>query len=268
MKSPNIEHRTALVTGASSGIGYQYARLLAERGCRLVIVSNEKEKIEAAGREISSACGVEVRALYRDLARTDAARELFEWCEKENVTIDILINNAGIFFFDDLTRAEVRRIETMIDLHVRTTTLLCRYFGEAMKKRGDGYILNMSSMSAWMPYPGIALYAATKSYLSQLSAALHDELFDCGVSVTAVCPGAVATDLYNLDDRYRRLAMRLGIMMSPRRLAGKGLEAMFARKKRIIPGTINRIFVPLAGLLPSALVRLIKRKAKFYRYDG
>ncbi len=266
MTRPTHTPRTALVTGASSGIGYQYARLLAERGCDLVIVSNEKDRIERVAEELRAAYGIEATALYRDLAQRNAAEELFACCEGLGKQIDILINNAGVFFFNDLTRAEMRRIETMLDLHVRTTTLLCRRFGEAMKKRGYGYILNMSSMSAWMPYPGIALYAATKSYLKQFSAALHDELLDEGVSVTAVCPGAVATDLYDLSDRYRRLALRLGIMMSPQKLARKGLRAMFARKKRIVPGTINRIFVPLAGLLPSALVRLIKRKAKFYRY--
>jgi len=154
----------------------------------------------------------------------------------------------------------------MLDLHVRTVTLMCHYFGGAMKKRGKGYILNMSSMSAWMPFPGITIYAASKSYLHQFSVALRDELFDSGVSVTVVCPGAVATDLYNLSDRYKRLAIRLGIMMRPETLARKALRAMFARRRRIIPGALNHLFIPLMQLLPSPLVRLIKRKSKLYRY--
>ncbi|MFQ8826895.1 MAG: SDR family NAD(P)-dependent oxidoreductase [Alistipes sp.] len=110
----------------------------------------------------------------------------------------------------------------MLRLHVRTTTLLCHYFGRSMQARGRGYILNMSSMSAWMPFPGISVYAATKSYLRTLSLAIRNELYDRGVRVTAVCPGAVATGLYNLSERYQRLALRLGIMMTPERLARKG----------------------------------------------
>ena len=154
----------------------------------------------------------------------------------------------------------------MLRLHVRTTTLLCHYFGRSMQARGRGYILNMSSMSAWMPFPGISVYAATKSYLRTLSLAIRNELYDRGVRVTAVCPGAVATGLYNLSERYRRLALRLGIMMTPERLARKGLRALFSGRRRTVPGFVNRVFVPLAGLIPGPIVRLIKRKAKFYRY--
>ena len=102
-----------------------------------------------------------------------------------------------------------------------------------------------------MPFPGISVYAATKSYLRTLSLAIRNELYDRGVRVTAVCPGAVATGLYNLSERYRRLALRLGIMMTP---------------ESTVPGFVNRVFVPLAGLIPGPIVRLIKRKAKFYRY--
>ena len=124
----------------------------------------------------------------------------------------------------------------------------------------------MSSMSAWMPFPGISVYAATKSYLRTLSLAIRNELYDRGVRVTAVCPGAVATGLYNLSERYQRLALRLGIMMTPERLARKGLRALFSGRRRTVPGFVNRVFVPLAGLIPGPIVRLIKRKAKFYRY--
>lgn len=256
----------ALVTGASSGIGLQYARQLAGRGYALVIVSNEAERIVKVGEGLQKEYNVKVIALYRDLSLPDAASELFTYCEENRLAIEVLINNAGVFFFNDVVEVETRRIELMLDLHVRTVTLMCHYFGGAMKKRGKGYILNMSSMSAWMPFPGITIYAASKSYLHQFSVALRDELFNSGVSVTVVCPGAVATDLYNLSDRYKRLAIRLGIMMRPETLARKALRAMFARRRRIIPGALNHLFIPLMQLLPSSLVRLIKRKSKLYRY--
>lgn len=267
MRRPHpIPKGTALVTGASSGIGYGYARRLAAMGYPLLLVSNEPERIEQTARALAEEFGVEASALCRDLCAPDAARELFDYCRKQRIEVEILVNNAGVFFFDDLTEAGAGRIARMTDLHVRTVTLLCHYFGARMKSRRHGYILNMASMSAWLPYPGISVYAASKSYLEKLSKALHNELRDHGVFVTAVCPGAVATDLYNLSSRYQRLALRLGIMMTPDRLAAKGLRAMFRRRKRVVPGAINHVFLPLAAHIPSPFVRWIKRHAKFYRY--
>ena len=264
--SERTDRATALITGASSVIGYQYARQLAALGYDLLIVSNDAEGIANSAAEIRKQYGVRVTPLYRDLSAENAAEDLYRYCEDEQLDVEVLVNNAGVFFFDDLARVDSRRIELMLRLHVRTTTLLCHYFGRSMQARGRGYILNMSSMSAWMPFPGISVYAATKSYLRTLSLAIRNELYDRGVRVTAVCPGAVATGLYNLSERYRRLALRLGIMMTPERLARKGLRALFSGRRRTVPGFVNRVFVPLAGLIPGPIVRLIKRKAKFYRY--
>lgn len=256
----------ALITGASSGIGYCYARLLAEQGYPLVLVSNEEERINEVCSELSGRYGIETASVCLDLSQPDSARRLYDYCVGQGHEIGILINNAGVFFFNDLTEVSPGAVTTMINLHIGTTTLLCRYFGKAMKERGQGYILNMSSMSYAMPYPGISVYAASKSYLRNLSKALHDELYDHGIGVTAVCPGAVATDLYNLPGYYQRLALRLGIMMTPEQLARKGLRAMFSRRKCVVPGILNHIFLFLLAFLPSWAVRLVKRKAKFYRY--
>ena len=256
----------ALVTGASSGIGYQYARLLAEKGYDLLLVSNEELRIAEVARELRRQFGVRADGLCRDLSLADAADSLFEYTRQQGFEVEVLVNNAGVFFFDDLTETDSRRIERMIGLHVQTVTMLCRYFGAAMNARGKGYILNMSSMSAGMPFPGISVYAATKSYLKQFSKAIHNELYDYGVRVTAVCPGAVATDLYNLSGHYQRLGLRLGILMRPERLARKGLRALFAGRRCVTPGAVNHLFMPLAALVPSRLIRLIKRRAKFYRY--
>ena len=221
----------ALVTGASSGIGYQYARLLAEKGYDLLLVSNEELRIAEVARELRRQFGVRADGLCRDLSLADAADSLFEYTRQQGFEVEVLVNNAGVFFFDDLTETDSRRIERMIGLHVQTVTMLCRYFGAAMKARGKGYILNMSSMSAGMPFPGISVYAATKSYLKQFSKAIHNELYDYGVRVTAVCPGAVATDLYNLSGHYQRLGLRLGaVRRTPVCHAGRGQPPVHAAR--------------------------------------
>lgn len=263
---PSATRQRALVTGASSGIGLAYSRELASRGFDLLLVSNQEEQQRRVAAELASAYGIDARPLYMDLSRKEAARELFEHCEKEGLEIEILINNAGIFFFNDVTETTPSRLETMTGLHMTTPTLLCYYFGGAMKQRGHGYILNMASMAATFAVPGIATYAASKSYLKIFSKALHNELYDYGVTVTAVCPGAVNTDLYGLAPRLRKLGVQLGILMRPERLVKKGLRALFHRKRCVMPGAINRLFVLIPPALPSPLVRWIKRHASFYRY--
>ena len=158
-------------------------------------------------------------------------------------------------------------VEKMLYLHVTTPTQLCYYFGQEMKRRRHGYILNMSSLSCWLPYPGITLYASTKRYLKSLSRGLRSELRDYGVSVTVLCPGAIATNLYNLSDNLKSLAIHLGIMMRPEKLARKGINALFRRRYLLVPGLLNKVFTPIAMIIPHGLVRWIMRKTGSLRLD-
>ena len=157
------EGAMALVTGASSGIGLAYARELARRGYDLLLVSNEQERIGTVAEELAAAFGVKTIPLCMDLARSEAARELYDYCEREKLQIGILVNNAGIFFFDDLTEVAPERIETMLLLHIRTVTLLCRYFGAAMKRRRAGYILNLGLCGQQKLYPEVFADAALRT---------------------------------------------------------------------------------------------------------
>ena len=263
-----MEKRWALVTGASSGIGLAYANELASRGYRLVIVSNEELAIQEKGEEISEKYGVEVVALYRDLAVPGAAKELYDTCQERGIEVEVLVNNAGMFFFYEVLQAKAGVVEKMLYLHVTTPTQLCYYFGQEMKRRRHGYILNMSSLSCWLPYPGITLYASTKRYLRSFSRGLRSELYDYGVSVTVLCPGAIATNLYNLSDNLKTLAIRLGIMMRPEKLARKGIDALFRRRFSLVPGLVNKLFTPLFTLLPPGLVRWAMRASKLVKLDA
>ena len=255
------DKRFALITGASSGIGLAISRELARRGYPLLIVSNE-EKIVATAGEIQAEYKVNVLSLYMDLAQRDSAEKLFEYCEKNNIKTEILVNNAGIFFFRDVNNTQVERIETVINLHVLTPTLLSRLFAEQIiRENRTGYILNMASIAAWMMMPGITLYNATKSYLRCFSRAMRCETIGKGVSITTICPGAVATGLYGLAPRYMKLGKCLGIILTPERLAQKAVKKMFQRKAEYIPGGfINRLFIFLVNALPEVLVKLLKRK--------
>ena len=256
----------ALVTGASSGIGLAFSRELARRGYPLLMVSNEAERIAGTALEIQAEFKVKTIPLYMDLARPDSPKELFDYCEANGIKTEILVNNAGIFFFRDIIATDAGRIDTVINLHVHTPVMLSRLFAEKMIRelsgeKQKGYILNMASIAAWMMMPGIALYSSTKSFLHCFSRAMRCEVYDKGVSITTICPGAVATGLYGLAPGYMKLGIRLGIILTPERLAAKAVKKMFKRKAVYIPGGfINRLFIFLVQALPERLVRWLKGK--------
>ena len=163
--------RTALVTGAGSGIGRCMARRLAELGYRLILAGLDPAKLEAAAEELHEQYGLAVEVIPIDLARPEAAHELFERVQALGREVDVLVNNAGAFSFRDILQTPVERIERILCLHALTTTLTCRLFGAEMSRRGcGGHILNMASYSLWMPWPGLALYCANRTSVSRPSA--------------------------------------------------------------------------------------------------
>ena len=251
----------ALVTGAGSGIGRCYALRLAALGYNLVLAGNRPEPLEAVGREIGTAApGTQVRTASIDLARIGAAEELHDFTRREGIEIDVLINNAGIFSFCDLLRTPAERIERIILLHDLTNTEMCRLYAADMVRRGcRGHILNMSSYSLWMPFPGLSLYSASKAYLRAFSVAFAKEVREHGIRVTAVCPAGVATDLYGLTPRWQRIGLRLGVLISADACARRGLRALWRGRRTIVPDWWNRIWIPLCKLLPMWVIRPLRR---------
>lgn len=255
----------ALVTGASSGIGLMYARELARRGHDVMLVSNQQEQLEVVAHDIIADFKVKAYPYFLDLAAEGAANTLHDYCSAQGYVVDILVNNAGVFFFNQLTVVSQPRVELMLNLHVRTVTLMCKLFGEDMAKRGRGYILNMSSMSAWMAMPGISTYNATKAYILNFSRSFWYEMKPYGVGVTAICPGAVDTGLYGLSDYWRRIAVAIGVSMTPQKLVVKALNAMFRRRKQAVPGVINGPFIFIIKHLPDWAVFYIMKKINCFQ---
>ena len=286
----------ALVTGAGSGIGRCYALRLAALGYRLVIVGNNAAPLEAVAEEIrrtagASAAGTgrgeipaagiqtagtpvagrieapatpthlpEVRVMPMDLARVGAAQELHDRTAAEGIEIDVVLNNAGIFSFCDILTTPAERIERIILLHDLTVSQLCRLYAADMVRRGvRGHILNMSSYSLWMPFPGLALYSASKAYMRSFSVAFAKEVRDRGIRVTAVCPAGVATDLYGLTPRWQRIGKRLGVLITPDNCARRGLRALWRGRRCIVPDWWNRAWIPLCKALPMWVLRPIRR---------
>ena len=241
----------ALITGASSGIGRCYAKEMAHRGYNIVAVSNQEEALSNLRSELVSAYDVVVETICCDLAREEAAQQLYERCKAEGWQVDVLICNAGMLLFSTLVHTEPARLNTIIALHCTTTTLLCRYFGEDMKRRGAGHILIMSSATAWLPYPTISHYAATKAYLKSFGQSLWYEMRGRGVSITTLFPSAVDTPFYNLDDKMRRRLLWWGLMLSAEDVARKALRAMFRRRRKCLPGFWTKLEAAVCALLPA-----------------
>lgn len=263
-KWDNKSDEWALVTGGSSGIGLALCERLASMGYHLVIVSIDSA-LERVGERISSEYGVRVVTRSVDLARPDAAAELHEWCDENGIAPSILVNNAGIFIYNDIVNTSPQRIATIINLHVLTTSMLSRLFAEDMVSRGKGRILNLSSYSAWMPYPGLALYSATKIFIRNFSRSLSAELRGTGVTATAVMPAGVTTGLYGLPENLQKLGKNLGILLTPERTAEVALKAMFHGRKQYIPGVLMRILLPMVKTLPGWMVRFARSKTLRYQ---
>lgn len=272
----------ALVTGASSGIGLQYATQLArDYHCDLLLVSNQQEELQQVSTDLAAQYGVRTIARYADLSLTDAAEQLHDWCVAEGYAVDILINNAGVFFFNPYCETSMRRIELMLNLHMITVAKLTRLFAADMiqrqltedesrqricgHRRMRGYILNMSSMSAWMAMPGIQTYNATKAFIYNFSKSLWYELRPQNVGITVMAPGAVDTALFGLAPNLRRLAVNLTVSIPPEKLVRRALRDLFCNRKADTPGFINWLSTPLLKHTPDWLLFLAIRLVGKYQ---
>lgn len=249
----------AIVTGASSGIGAEYARQLAERGYNIVVVSERDEENCRVANNLAARYGIEALPLCVDLTTAVAAERVFAFAEQLDGEVEILVNNAGMLLFSTLEHTAEERIDKIIALHCTTPTKLCRLFGGRMAQRGRGHILIMSSLTAWTPYPTISHYAATKAYLKSFAQSLWYEMRERGVSVTTVYPSAVDTPFYRLDDKMRRRLLRCGMMLSAEDVARKALRAMFRRRRECLPGFLTKVEAAICAILPAwALLPVMK----------
>lgn len=248
----------ALVTGASSGIGYEYAVVLAEKGYNLLIVSNE-EAINDKAQELQKQFpGLSIVSLVRDLGKQDSAKELFEWCKSEGIIVEVLINNAGVYHDKDFLDDSAGFTELILNLHIHTPVMLAYYFGQDMLKQHKGYILNMSSVTSNYGIQRMSTYSTTKGFLRLFSKSTHIELKAKGINVTCVRPGAVATPLYNLDEKAIKSGLAVGAIVTPRHLAEQGIKALFKGKHEITPGFFTKI-LNLVPVLPVWLLKLVRK---------
>ena len=266
----------ALITGAASGMGRVYAEKLAAKGYNLVIVDiNAKGLEETAAMvraEIASAEGIsdelknsfKVLPVVQDLSVMEAADLIWERTEAEGCVVEVLVNNAGVMYCQGIAETSERMLKLIMMVHMNTPLLLCRKYIGGMKERGCGYILNISSLAAWMSWPGIGMYGNTKRFVRDYSRELRIECQKTGVSITNADFGAVDTPLIPLKDSLRKLARGLMVMITPEKAVERALRATFKRRRGTMPGFLNKLFWPFIVILPDCLLGLAYRIAKPY----
>jgi uncharacterized protein len=250
----------ALVTGASSGIGWHFAEALAKKGYSVVAVSNQPAQLEDIKKRLGELYRISVITINIDLALENSAQQVFDYCNEKNLIVEILINNAGIFFFKEVAGVDYSLMKSILALHMTTPALLCRLFGEQMIQQRKGFILNVSSISAVMPYPCISLYGPTKTFLRKFTRALRTEMKCKGINVTCLIPGAVDTGLYDASQFNTLLLKKLGIMKRPDTIANAGIRALFKNRAECIPGLMNKLIILLLPILPHFIINTIYKR--------
>lgn len=276
MKTFNEFRTYALVTGAASGMGRIYSLQLAQRGYNIITVDinaaglQETERMVKAEIEASTEIPSDRKGAFRmipivqDLSVSDAADKIFAATEAAGCVVEVLVNNAGVMYCQGIAETSERMLNIIMMVHMYTPLMLCRKYVIGMKERRCGYILNISSLAAWMIWPGIGMYGHTKRFVRNYSRELRIECQKTGVSVTNAYFGAVDTPLIPLKDSLRKLARALAVMIRPETAVRRALGATFHRRKGTMPGLLNKIFLPFILIMPDCLLGWIYRKAKPY----
>jgi uncharacterized protein len=253
--------RWALVTGASSGIGAEFARLLAARGMHLVLVARRTERLNELAAELHARHRSNCEVISSDLSDPREPAALFEQVAQRGITVELLINNAGFAVVGEVEKTDSERIEQMLRLNVMTVTDLTYRFLPGMLARGHGAILNVSSVAAFQPVAYMAAYAASKTYILNFTEALWAELRGRGVSLMAVCPGTTRTELFDVAGVPGWLKRRPS--HSAEKVAKGALRALEKRKQCYIPGWRNYLVTMLVRMAPRSVV--VKESMRYFR---
>lgn len=250
--------RTALITGASSGIGYELAKQFAKNKINLVLVARSENKLNELAQDLTKEFGVVCYVISKDLSNYYTAKEIHDECDSKNIRIDFLVNNAGFGDSGFFHESSWPKQEEMINLNITTLTYLTHLFLKDMIKKRSGKILNVASTAAFQPGPFMSVYYATKAYVLSFSEALSSELEDHGITVTALCPGPTKSDFVNKANLGNSKLFNRNIPSSEE-VAKYGYAAMMKGKPVAIHGFLNTVMATCIRFTPRSVIRNIIR---------
>ncbi len=242
--------QTALVTGASGGIGKAFAEVLARNGFQLILVARNEEKLNKLAGYLHEKYGVRVEVIALDLSVPGHASLLYSEVKNKDLEPDVLINNAGFGDAGYFVEQSYKRIGDMIKLNVLALTELTHLFLKDMRKRGSGKILNVASTAAFQPMPRFAVYAATKAYVLHFTQALHYENRDTNIHITALCPGPTDTAFKSVARLEDSKLFDQRNVMTPQEVAEAGFRALMKNRMTVIPGMRNKLLAFLSDITP------------------
>src|ERR1035437_8078135 len=252
-------NKTALITGATSGIGYELAYIHAKQGGNVVLVARSKDKLEQIKKDLKNNYNINVYVIEKDLSLKNSAKDVYDEIIKNNITVDYLINNAGFGDFGFFNDSDWGKLERMINLNITALTQLTKLFISDMIKQGSGRILNVASTAAFQPGPTMAVYYATKAYVLSFSEAINNEVNGSGVTVTTLCPGPTKSGFQEAASLQESRLVKGRILATSKEVAEYGYNAMLKGKSVAIPGFVNYLIANLVRFFPRSAVLKMAR---------
>lgn len=251
--------KTALITGASGGIGLELARLFARDQYNLILVARRGDRLEEIKKELMTRHNIQVHLICKDLAAIDAAEDVFEVIINQKLEVDFLVNNAGLGDYGFFYKSDWRKTAQMIQLNIVTLTQLTRLFLPRLIAQKEGWILNVASTASFLPGPLMSVYYATKAYVLSFSAALSNELQGSGVKVSILCPGPTASGFQEAAQMSKSRLNKMKVMFPAKAVARYGYQSLFRGKLVAIPGFLNKMIPLLVRLLPRKMITTMIR---------
>ncbi len=254
--------KTALITGASVGIGYELSKIFAKNNYNVVLISRNKEKLEELRNELLNMNNIFVKIITKDLSIPETPIEIFHELEKEKIDVDVLVNNAGFGLLGPFAELNLSEQLKMIQLNINSLVHLTGLFLPKMISKSSGKILNVASTAAFQPGPNMAVYYASKAFVLSFSMALHKELKNKGIVVTALCPGPTKTE-FQKRARMENINLersKLIPYMSAEKVAIDGFDGLMKGKRVVIPGQINKLGTKLVKFFPESFVLSVIHK--------
>lgn len=248
------EQKFALVTGATSGIGYELAKLLAQDKYNLVIVARNQQELDSTAAELQQQYGVRVVPLAKDLFQRAAPFELYEAVRAQGIEVEVLVNDAGQGQYGEFIETDINRELDIIQLNIGAYVVLTKCFLKEMVARGSGKILQVSSIGGELPGPLQSVYHGTKAFVTSFTEAIREETKDSGVTITALLPGVTDTDFFRKADMEQSKLVAEGSKADPADVAKDGYEALLAGKDKIVSGFKNKVQVAISNVIPDDLV--------------
>jgi short-subunit dehydrogenase len=250
----NEQNQYALITGATSGIGYELAKLFANDKYNLVIVARSQPELDKTAAELSQQYGIQVVSIAKDLFKREAPFEVYDEIKAKGIQIDALVNDAGQGQYGEFVDTDINRELDIIQLNIGAYVAFTKFFLKEMVARNEGKILNVASIASRMPGPLQSVYHATKAFVLSFTEAIRNEVKDTNVSITALLPGPTDTDFFHKADMENAKLVKEGSLDDPAKVAKDGYEALLANDEKVVSGLKNKVQVAVSNIIPDSLV--------------